>query len=374
VDTSKIAIPQADEQQRLLANLITTMERDRIPVPRFWYLPRGEKAAVVLSGDDHSPDYAPGGVASNFDRLKQLSPAGCNVSMWECVRASAFMLPSSILTNAQAAGYRADGFEIGLHPMFGSCPPGPLTQAQLAAGYDAQLAQFQAKYTSLPPQVSSRTHCVFWPDWASNAKVEAARGIRMDANYYHFPGAWIGTKNGFMNGGGFPMRFSDTDGSAIDVYQQNTNIDDEATTDFAGSMNALLGKALGPEGYYGAFGTNIHLDNPAPTTGYEQIVPLAQSRGVPLISYKQLLDWVDGRNASTIRGLSWSGGALTFVTTVGAGANGLQTMVPSQGPSGTLTSITCNGMPMSFATQTIKGLQYAFFGAVPGTCRATYGA
>jgi hypothetical protein len=374
VNTSKIAIPQADEQQRLLANLITTMERDRVPLPRFWYLPQGKKAVVVLSGDDHSPDYAPGGVASNFDRLKQLSPPGCNVSMWECVRASAFMLPSSIVTNSQAAGYRADGFEIGLHPMFGSCPPGPLTQAQLAAGYDAQLAQFQAKYTSLPPQVSSRTHCVFWPDWASNAKVEAARGIRMDANYYHYPGSWIGTKNGFMNGGGFPMRFADTDGTTIDVYQQNTNLDDEATTDFAGSMNALLDKALGPEGYYGAFGTNIHLDNPAPTTGYEQIVPLAQSRGVPLISYKQLLDWVDGRNASTIRGLSWSSGALTFVTTVGAGANGLQTMVPSQGPSGTLTSITCNGAPMSFAPQTIKGLQYAFFGAVTGTCRATYGA
>jgi hypothetical protein len=372
VNTAKIAIPQADEQQRLLANLITTMERDQAPLPRFWYLPRGEKAVVLLSGDDHSPGYSPGGVASNFDRLKQLSPAGCIVSEWECVRASAFMFPSSVLTNAQAAGYLADGFEVGLHPMFGSCPTGAATQAQLAAGYDAQLAEFRAKYTSLPPQVSSRTHCVFWPDWVSNAKVEAARGIRMDANYYHYPPSWIGTKNGFMTGGGFPMRFADTNGMILDVYQQNTNVDDEATTDFAGSMAALLDKALGPEGYYGAFGTNIHLDNPAPTTGYEQIVPLAQSRGVPLISYKQMLDWVEGRNASTIRGLSWSGGRLTFVTTIGTGAAGLQTMLPTQGPAGSLANLTCNGSPVPFTTQTIKGIQYAMFDAVAGTCSAAY--
>ena len=59
LDTNKIAIPQADEQQRLLLNLITLMNADQMPLPRFWYLPRGEKAAVVLSGDDHSPTPRP---------------------------------------------------------------------------------------------------------------------------------------------------------------------------------------------------------------------------------------------------------------------------------------------------------------------------
>ncbi len=43
VDTSKIAIPQADEQQRLLANMITQMARDRKPIPRLWYLPFGKR-------------------------------------------------------------------------------------------------------------------------------------------------------------------------------------------------------------------------------------------------------------------------------------------------------------------------------------------
>ncbi len=39
VDLSKAHIPQADEQQRLLANLVTVMTRDKQPLPRFWYFP-----------------------------------------------------------------------------------------------------------------------------------------------------------------------------------------------------------------------------------------------------------------------------------------------------------------------------------------------
>ena len=74
VDLNKVAIPQADEQQRLLANLIETMNRDRKPLPRFWYFPRGEEAVILMTGDDHANNGTPG----RFDRYKQLSPAGCS--------------------------------------------------------------------------------------------------------------------------------------------------------------------------------------------------------------------------------------------------------------------------------------------------------
>jgi Concanavalin A-like lectin/glucanases superfamily/Bacterial Ig-like domain/Bacterial Ig domain len=373
LDTSKIAIPQADEQQRLLVNLITTMERDKLPLPHFWYLPRGKKAVVVMSGDDHAPSYAPGGTASNFDRFKALSPAGCVVANWECVRTTSWIFPENPLTDAQAAAYVADGFEIALHPLVASCPTSPITQAQLSAVFDQQLAAFAAKYPSVPAPVASRTHCVFWPDWVSEAKVELAHGIRMDGNYYHYPMSWIGDKPGFMNGGGFPMRFADLDGTSIDVYQLNTNMTDEGGQAYPDTAVALLDKALGPEGFYGAFGTNIHTDNPAPQGDDEAIVAAAQARGVPIVSYKQMLVWTDGRNASTIRGLSWSAGTLTFVTTVASGANGLQTMLPVQGPGGTtLTGITHGGSPVAYTVQTIKGIQYAMFDAATATYQATY--
>ena len=372
INTNKIAIPQADEQQRLLVNLITQMERSKLPLPHFWYLPRGKKAVVVMSGDDHSPSQATGGTAFHFDRFKSESPPGCVVANWECVRSTSYVFPNSVLTPAQAAAYTADGFEVALHPLVASCPTGTMTQSQLATYFDTQLAQFTARYTSIPVPSTSRTHCVYWPDWASVAKVEAARGIRMDANYYHYPGSWIGSKPGFLNGGGFPMRFADLDGSLINTYQENTNIADESNPPLPATINTLLDNAVGPLGYYGAFGINMHTDSPTPSAGEDAIVASAQARGVPVISYKQLLDWTDGRNASTIRNLQWNGGTFTFTITAGQGANGLQTLLPMQGPSGTLSAITRGGNPVAYTVQTIKGISYAVFDAANATFTATY--
>ncbi len=60
VDLTKVAIPQADEQQRLLVNLLLQMNADRKPLPRFWYFPRNLEAVVVLTGDDHGNGGTPG--------------------------------------------------------------------------------------------------------------------------------------------------------------------------------------------------------------------------------------------------------------------------------------------------------------------------
>ena len=176
-----------------------------------------------------------------------------------------------------------------------------------------------------------------------------------------------------MNGGGFPMRFADVDGTPIDVYQQNTNMTDESTTNYQTSIDALLDNAVGAPGYYGVFGANMHTDSAAPHPGAEAIVASAQARSVPVISYQPAARL--GRRPQQLDDPrpSWNAGTLTFVTTVGAGANGLQTMLPVQGPAGTLTAITRGGSPVSYTVQTIKGVQYAFFTAttahLPGDLR-----
>ena len=83
---------------------------------------RARRPSVVMSGDDHSPGNAPGGTASTSTASSKLSPPGCVVANWECVRSTSYVYPDSVLTNAQAAAYTADGFEVALHPVVASCP------------------------------------------------------------------------------------------------------------------------------------------------------------------------------------------------------------------------------------------------------------
>src|SRR5262249_9488874 len=90
IDFNKIQIPQADEQQRLLVNLILAMNANNKPLPRFWYLPSGFFAAVVMTGDDH----ASGGTAGRFNTYISRSPAGCSVADWQCVRSTSYVYPN----------------------------------------------------------------------------------------------------------------------------------------------------------------------------------------------------------------------------------------------------------------------------------------
>jgi hypothetical protein len=367
VNLAKVAIPQADEQQRLLANLIGAMNLDRKPLPRFWYFPRSLKAVVVGTGDDH----ATGGTAGRFDQYTANSPAGCVVDDWQCPRFTSYVFPNTPLSETQAAAYQASGFEVGLH-VNTNCAD--FTPGSLAANYTDQLAAWRAKYRSVAAPTTNRVHCIVWSDWSTQASTEGANAIRLDTNYYYWPGTWISDRPGFMTGSGMPMRFSGKTGGLIDVYQAATQMTDESGQSYPFTADALLDAALGPEGRYGAFTVNMHTDQ-ATTYDSDQVLASAQRHGVPLITARQLLTWLDGRNASSYTGVAWSGSTLSFTVNVGAGANGLTGMVPTLGTGGrTLTTLTRAGTAVPFTRTTIKGVEYAMFTAVPGAYAAGYGA
>ncbi len=364
VDFSKIAIPQADEQQRLLANLIGDVTADRKPLPRFWYLPRDAKAAVVMTGDDHGNN----GTSGRFDGFDAASQPGCNVAAWQCIRGTSYIYPNTPITQAQASAYVAAGFEIALH-VDTSC--GDRDAAQLEAIISGELAEFQAAFPSLPAPVSNRTHCIVWSDWASQPKVEGAHGIRFDTNYYYWPASWVGDRPGFFTGSGMPMRFGDEDGSLIDVYQAVTQMTDESSQTYPFTVNALLDGATGSNGYYGVFTANMHTDV-GESSGADAIVASAKSHGVPVVSAKQMLTWLDGRDGSSFTGIAWAGNRLSFTVNAAAGSNGLRGMVPAVSNGGSITTVTRNGSAVAITPQRIKGVDYAFFDAVGGSYVATY--
>ncbi|MBN2389862.1 MAG: DUF4082 domain-containing protein [Anaerolineae bacterium] len=365
VNLDKVAIPQADEQQRWLANMITWATLDRIPLPRFWYFPRGEKAVVVMTGDDHNSD----NIDDRFDYFISRSPTGCSVDDWECIRATAYTYPNNLF-GSQAAAYEAEGFETAVH-VTSDCED-YTTIAELAGYYTDQLDSFAVQAPDVSAPTTVRFHCVVWSDWDSQPLAQLAHGIRLDTDYYYRPTAWVDDRPGMFTGSGMPMRFAQQDGTMIDVYQATTQMSDEAEQTYPYTVDTLLDRALGTEGYYGAFVANIHIDNLYSQSSAEHIITSAINSGVPVVSARQLLTWWDGHNTSSFRNLSWSGNTLNFSVSAGAGANGLQAMVPVHSAVGPLSSITLDGSPVTYSVETIKGVEYAFFTADVGVYVANY--
>ncbi|MCV9967460.1 Ig-like domain-containing protein [Pararhizobium sp. BT-229] len=363
-DLDKIAIPVADEQQRLLVNLMNFMLKDKAPLPRLWYFPKGHKAVLVMAGDDHG---TPSGTEDSFDRLKANELKGCLVAEWECYRATAWIYTSGGLSPEEARAYVAEGFDIGDHVNKGC---NNLLPSDFATIFSRDLHAFRVKYPDLPPQRGSRTHCVAWSDWASTPKTEVRYGVRMDLSYYYWPGSWIKGRPGFMTGSGLPMRFADLDGSMIDVYQVVSHLVNESGMPFPSAIETQLDRALGPQGYYGAFGTHYDFTDDFDT----QLTAAATARGVPLVSVKQLLDWTDGRNHSHFAHIAWSGDVLTFDAHADKRTGTmLRGMVPARTGRGVVFAISRDGMPVDYGSETINGIAYAMFPVATGTHRVTYG-
>ncbi len=364
VDLGKISIPQADEQQRLFANLITLMALDRKPLPRFWYLPNGNRSVVVMTGDDHANN----GTGPQFDRFIAASSPGCSVDGWTCIRGTSYMYPDTPLSNAQAVAYQSQGFEIGVHVSTGC---NDYTQSSLEDIFTSTIALFSANFPGVQPLSTERIHCIAWGDWVWAPKVELSHGIRLDTNYYYWPPGWVNDVPGQFTGSAMPMRFADLDGTILDIFQVVTQMTDESGQTFPFTSDTLLSRAAGSEEQYGVYTVNAHTDSGNSPVA-QAVINSAQSWGVPVISARQLLKWLDARNASSFGNLSWNGNVLTFTVTADAGANGLLGMLPYVATNGVLSTITRGGSDVPLELLSIKGVVYAQFPAQSGSYIATY--
>ena len=169
-----------------------------------------------------------------------------------------------------------------------------------------------------------------------------------------------------------PMRFADLDGSLIDCYQVTTQMTDESGQAYPPEIDALLNKATGSEGYYGVFCANMHTDAVF-STGSDAIVNAAKAKQIPVVSAKQMLEWIDARNNSTFSNYSWSNNQLGFAVTQDAKALNLKAMLPRVVAAGSFVSLTRNGSAATTTTEVIKGIEYVFFDATNGNYNANYG-
>ncbi|UGQ10600.1 DUF4082 domain-containing protein [Yinghuangia sp. ASG 101] len=414
VDLNRVEVPQADEQQRLLANVIELANREKAPVPRFGYFPGKTGTAtpelnpvvLVSTGDHHNTPQA--GINDRVAKYNANSDPACAnpatraqaLRDWRCMRGTFYVWDSDgDAAPATVRDWQSQGFEVGRHvSQNGHCiAVDPDTEqsvidATVTNAFTASLGDFEDAYGYAP--VTSRTHCMTWPDYTTVASVEESLGIRMDTNYYYLPDIWSNSygsplmKNapGYYTGSGLPMRFAQADGTMIDVYQATTQLHDEFCQTYPTQFAAMVDRAQGSQGFYAAITLNNHLDDQlgnstgtcdrvSQTVIQDAVIAAAKAKNVPVITARQLLEWTDGRNRSSIANLTRGGDTVTFTVAADPAAANLMTMLPTAGPGGTtLTALTRAGTPVTFTEQTVKGIEYAVFPGVSGAYTATYSA
>ena len=216
VDFTKVAIPQADEQQRLLANLIGFMNQDRKPLPRFWYLPNGHRAAVVMTGDDHANN----GTEARFNQFAAASPPGVQRGRLD-VRARD-LVHLSVNAARPRPGRRVQRRRLrARHPRHDRLPRLHARQS-LQTAFTNDLSAFSAAFPGLPAPRTNRTHCIVWSDYTSQAEVSLASGIRLDTNYYYWPDTWVNDRPGSLHRLGLPdaLRASRTAASSTSTRRR----------------------------------------------------------------------------------------------------------------------------------------------------------
>src|SRR5207342_81667 len=108
------------------------------------FLPKGFKAAIVMTGDDH----ANGGTIGRFNQYISLSSSNdqAAVDNWTAIRSTSYIYPGTPITDAQALSFQNEGFEISLHLNTGCTV---WTPEELDDDFTSQLSQLAAQLPSI---------------------------------------------------------------------------------------------------------------------------------------------------------------------------------------------------------------------------------
>ncbi|MBN2295167.1 MAG: hypothetical protein JXM70_22245 [Pirellulales bacterium] len=366
IDLNRLTIPQADETQRMFANIILSLS-DK-PLPRMWYLPKTHKTLMVNTGDAeslHETQIDPvldecakhGGFYSVYLRNGTTSPG------------------IEKTTSQKEAAWRKAGHEVGVHVWAGGAEGKGAVEA-LDKAYEKIVGDLKKKFGHVSR--TARNHTIDWTGWADMAAIEAKHGTGMDTNYYHYFSTENNRKtNGYFNGTGLPQRFSDAQGRILPIYQATTQWPDEWFADkkLTVAQTVAIMKSMfeaAQNGYYSAFVNNIH---PPRFNNGDSITPkwpgeiwkYCKEKGIPSWSAEMLLNFLEARDAARFENLDWQidtnqeKSRLTFDFHTPKPGQDLTVMIPSDWSGRKLDSLSVDGKPVEFKSAKIKGIGYVMF-------------
>jgi hypothetical protein len=373
LDTTKASIPQADEQQRILANVAEGGSN----LPRLWYFPSYKgtltKSAIVLTGDDHNQ-----GSSQTLNRFAAETAAnspGCSVANWTCYTSTSYAYPGAFSDSA-AKPYTDSGFEVSPHFADNSnCFSNWQMQSQLDATVSADLNAWNSSYPTIGAAykpLTERFHCYgIWNDYSSIPSVEAAHGIKADTNSSCWPNQFLNVAQCLYTGAGIPEQYSDASGNLTGTMQFTTQSTDEnPTTVTQAALNGLVTNASGTPAYYGYFTVLCHLDNlDISNQCATDSLSVAKSNNIPMVSARQAETFIDARNSSSISGINYATNNVSYKVTTQA--NNLQLMVPTNYGNKTLQNVKIGGVLKSTATTSINGVSYGVLSLNTGTSSLT---
>ena len=379
IDREIIPVPQADEQQRFFARLVRQLVDASKPLPQLWYFPGTNKTMLISTGDGHANP-----TSYYQNEINLLNNYNAKMTFYISI--------SGEPTNSSLQGWRAQGYEFGIHPYAykpDSYPPYNITN--LTEGYTVFENWFGTTFNS-PKSRTVRNHQVAWLGWTDAADIAASHNIALDTNFYHW-GTWLqkpdGTwPHGYITGSGQPMKFIRQDGTLINNYQLLTELVDEHLVNGAGNSPEMLSSAqainvskslidASQAGDYAALMTQFHVDYFNIAQSWVQgTLDYAFNLGIPMWNADTFVAYTETRHDANYTDINWDivSRMLTFNLVSNASSTTLTTLLPRFYNGLQLAAVTVDGLPVSYTFQPVKGVDMAFVSTSSGThvFNATY--
>jgi len=368
VDPGNCRIPQADEQQRLFVRIIQELLGRPKPIPRLWYFPSAESAVAVVTGDAHHTNRSQ--VEAIAADVKQVGG-----------RFTLIEQPTG-LDSAYVAALREQDHEVEPH-IYYQRPETKFpmrVRLWIANGFSTNYF-FQPRIEDVRQEIAfavndyhartgltstvTRLHFLTWWGWSETAELLSRYGFRMDLSItgldphkaFTLPMGNGKMKSpagyGYINGSGHPMPYVDIRGKRIDLYSQLTIVEDDVISGMyiteprddsatvaaiTATMKGLIDESV--ERYHSALVYNFHPEHafypfppnsPVTHSWVKATIEHLAARGVPMLTAREWLDFVEARRAVEITDVQWNEkrGEYSFTLSSPSAISGLTVLLPT---------------------------------------------
>jgi hypothetical protein len=374
VDVSKNTINQADEHMHLFVHCLENLTLNTKPLPRIWYFPDSLNCLAVLDNDGEFS-----GEADFEPQFQDVDSMGAKMTL--------FVLDLNKISKEWVDKWTAKGFEISAHPDNTIEAANPTWNRMDSVLTDIQ-NRFRLKYG-----LSFRTVVNHWfvlvgrnadgtQNFGAQARLEENHGIEMDANYAHYDmnstqGKYflgpLGYNQGNYIGSGFVMKYADSAGKTINVYQRFNAVYDQQYMEskdsdgFFNCFKGLVDRSLGDEVYsivsIKSHNDEYHMSRKA----ILKMLAYANENDVPVWTALNLLDFLKMKDEATFNNIQWINNQMSFALNSSLShSNGLSFMIPSKYNKREIEQILINGKNNNFHYKKVKGSDYAFVTVKPG--------